>query len=161
MADLMTHALIGLTIGTILSWRYKKIGSPQITLIMVGTTLPDLIRIGLVLDPVKIEQVLGIPFSWTPLHTTGGVLIIIALGSLLTVPKDRKLLFVSLILGAGSHLFLDVLLITTSGYSYALFWPLIDVRPYTPGFYLSTDVWPAMVSGTVALLVRSADKVIG
>ncbi|MBS3782590.1 MAG: metal-dependent hydrolase [Candidatus Thermoplasmatota archaeon] len=159
MADLLTHAMVGFTIGTILSWRYKKIISPQITLIMVGTTLPDLIRIGLVLDPVKIEQLSGIPFSWTPLHTTGGVLIIIAIGSLLSLPKDHKKIFTLLAIGAVSHLFLDSLLITTSGYSYAVLWPFIDMRPSTPAFYLSTDVWPAFVTGLIALLVKITDTI--
>lgn len=158
MADLLTHAFVGYTIGLILSWKYEKIKSPQITMIMVGATLPDLIRIGLLLDPVKIESFLGLPFSWTPIHLGSGVILIAAIGSLLSDPKKSKIVFVLLALGAVSHLFLDSLLITTSGYSYPVFWPFIELHPLIPGLYLSTDVWPAFVSGLIALIFRTMDR---
>ncbi len=158
LADLLTHAFIGYSIGIILSWRYKRIRTPQVTAIMVGAALPDLVRIRLLLDPIKIEQYLGIPFSWGPLHTAGGVLIIIAIGSLLTVPKDSKMIFILLAIGAISHLFLDSLLITASGYSYAVLWPFLEFHPPTPALYLSTDVSPAIVSGPMAFFVKTLDK---
>ncbi|MFW5946435.1 MAG: metal-dependent hydrolase [Candidatus Natronoplasma sp.] len=158
LADLLTHVLVGYSIGIILSWRYKRIRTPHVTAIMVGATLPDLIRIRLLLDPIKIEQYLGIPFSWGPLHTAGGVLIIITIGSLLTIPKDSKIIFTLLAIGAISHLFLDSLLITTSGYSYAVLWPFLGFHPPTPELYLSTDVWPVLVSCPIALFVRTLDK---
>ncbi len=158
MADLLTHVFVGFAIGVILSWRYEKIKSPHITAIMVGAALPDLVRIRLLLDPIKIENVLGIPFSWGPLHTFGGVFVVIAIGSLLTVQEDSKLIFILLMIGAISHLFLDSLLITTSGYSYAIFWPFLDIHPPTPALYLSTDVWPALVSGMIALSLITLDK---
>jgi len=159
LADLLTHVFVGFTMGIILSWKYERIKSPHITAIMVGAAIPDLIRIRLLLDPIKIEQFLALSFSWGPLHTIGGVLVIIAVGSLLTVPKDSKLIFILLAIGAISHLFLDILLITASGYSYAVFWPFLELHPPTPGFYLSTDVWPAFASGLIALFVRTVDKI--
>lgn len=159
MADLLTHAFVGYTIGLILSWRYEKLRSPHITAIMVGTTLPDLIRISLILNPIKIGEFVGVPFSWTPIHVAGGALLIIAIGSLLSIPKESKMIFILLAIGTISHLFLDSLLITASGYSYALFWPFLEFHPSTPGLYLSTDVWPVFVSGITALFVRSADRI--
>ncbi len=160
LADLLTHVFVGYSIGIILSWRYKQIKSPHITAIMVGAALPDLVRIRLLLDPIKIEQYLGIPFSWGPLHTVGGVLIIMTIGALLTIPKDSKMIFILLAIGAISHLFLDSLLITASGYSYAVLWPFLEFHPPTPALYLSTDVWPALVSGVGALFVRTLDELI-
>lgn len=158
LADLLTHVFVGYTIGIMLSWKYERIKSPQITAMMIGAALPDLVRIRLLLDPIKIEQFFGIPFSWGPLHTLGGVLIIIAIGSLLTVPKDSKMIFILLAIGAISHLLLDSLLITASGYSYSVFWPFTMYHPPTPGLYLSTDILPALISGLIALSIRSLDK---
>lgn len=159
MADLLTHIFVGYTIGMVLTWKYDKLKSAHVTAVMVGSTLPDLVRIRLLLDPVKIEQVLGIPFSWGPLHTAGGVIIIVAIGSLLSVPKEFKVIFILLLIGAASHLLLDALLISVSGYSYAVLWPFLDFHPPTPGLYLSTDVWPAMITGIIALLVRMQDQI--
>ncbi len=160
LADLLTHLFVGYTIGMILSWRYERIKSPHITAIMVGAALPDLNRIRLLLDPIKLEQVFGVPFSWGPIHTVGGVLVIIAIGSLLTVQKDSKMIFILLGIGAISHLFLDSLLITASGYSYAVFWPFLESHPSTPGLYLSTDIWPILVSGPMALFVKTVDRIM-
>lgn len=159
MADLLTHAFVGYTIGVILSWRYERLKSAHITAIMVGATLPDLIRIRLLLDPIKIEGFVGLPFSWTPLHVVGGAILVIAIGSLLSIPKESKMIFSLLAIGTISHLFLDSLLITASGYSYAIFWPFLESHPPTPALYLSTDVWPAFVSGLTALFVRKANQI--
>jgi len=47
---------------------------------------------------------------------------------------------------------------TSTGYSYAAFWPLTEYRLPAGGLYLSTDRWPALVAGLCAVLVwRSSD----
>lgn len=60
-------------------------------------------------------------------------------------------MFALLSLGAGSHLLADALLVKAAGVSYPLFWPLTLYRPPTPGLYLSTDVWPSLLTGGIAL----------
>ena len=52
----------------------------------------------------------------------------------------------------------DALLLTASGHSYLLRLPLTDVAPPTPGLYLSTDGWPSMVLGGLALVVWVVDR---
>ena len=158
MADLLTHALVAFSIGTVLSWRFEKITPQFITLIMIGSVLPDLTRIGLIIKSAWIEKSLGIPFSWQPLHTIGGVVIVILLISLLVGKKDNKTILPLLALGAFSHLFLDAFLIKASGHSYTMFFPFTSYSPQTPGFYLSTDVWPVMIAGIIAIIIWMIDS---
>ncbi len=158
MADLLTHVFVAFSVGTLLSWKYKWISSNYITIIMLGSVLPDLTRIGLILEPAFIEKVFNIPFSWSPLHTLGGVFIIILVLTLSVNKKYSKPIFLLLALGAFTHLFLDALLLSTTGYSYPMFFPITIYNPPTPGLYLSTDIWPSIVSGLAALLIWHIDR---
>lgn len=157
MADLLTHAMVGFSIGMLLSWRYEWIKPPHITMMMAGAALPDIVRIGLLIDSAAVEHYLNIPFSWTPLHTGGGVMITVLVFASLFEKKTAKRLFLVILVGAASHLILDALLITASGTSYAIFWPLTRHRLYTSGLYLSTDILPAIISTAAAFLVWRVD----
>ena len=158
MADLLTHSLIAFSIGTMLSWRFKKINAQFITIMMIGSVLPDLTRIGLVIDSTFIEDIVGIPFSWEPLHTLGGVILVILIITLLVNKKDSRFILSLLSLGAFSHLLLDAFLIKVSGRSYTMFFPITIYNPEIPGFYLSTDVWPAVVAGFVTVIIYIIDS---
>ncbi|MFP4609113.1 MAG: metal-dependent hydrolase [Candidatus Natronoplasma sp.] len=160
MADLLTHALIGYTMGMLLSWRYKWVKPSYITMIMVGAVLPDVVRIRLLLDPILIETYLGIPFSWAPLHTLGGVLVSGLIITSLFESKMNKRIFLVVMIGALSHLVLDALLITASGHSYAVLWPFTYHRPIIPGLYLSSNVLPAVISSITAAIVWRIDSYI-
>ncbi len=54
---------------------------------MVGSTLPDLTRIGLILDPAMMESVM--PFSWSPLHTPIGGMMVVGILSMLMENKHQ------------------------------------------------------------------------
>ncbi len=114
--------------------------------------MPDLTRIGLILDPGSIENTLKIPFSWSPLHTLGGSMMVVGILALLSNNRYREKIFLFLVLGLLSHLVLDIFLISTTGRIYGLLWPL-PFKPYAPGFYLSIDVLPAIITGSTALFI--------
>ncbi len=157
MADLLTHVLVAYTIAVALSWRYKWINPAHVTVVMVGATLPDLTRIGLLIDPATVEKI-GIPFSYSPLHTMGGAMVSVLILSVFVRVKYAKEVFILLFLGLLSHLALDALLISASGHSYPIFWPISVYNPPTPGFYLSTDMWPALLTGSIALFIWFMDS---
>ncbi|MFW6305204.1 MAG: metal-dependent hydrolase [Candidatus Saliniplasma sp.] len=157
-ADLLTHVLVAFSVGIILSWRFKWISRNYITIIMLGAVLPDLTRIGLIIEPAYIENTFGVPFSWSPLHTIAGVFIIILLLTLVVHERYSKPVFILLVLGAFTHLFMDSFLLTTTGTSYTVFFPITFYNPPTPGFYLSTDMWPSMVSALAASVIWSIDN---
>lgn len=149
MPDLLTHVLVGYSLGTLLVTR-RGWSRELATVVMVGALLPDLTKIQLVLTDAQVEAILGSPFSWQALHTLGGVLVTAAVGALLVGDTLRRRVFVLLLGGAVSHLILDSLLVKPSGYAGLIWWPLLTTALPTPGLYVSYDRWPAIVAGTIA-----------
>jgi hypothetical protein len=150
--------LVGYVIAVALSWRYEWIAYPYVTLTMGAAILPDLNRIELALPASTIETVLGIPWSWVPLHRVSGTLLIVCLGSLLAPTRLRRRVFALLAVGATSHYTLDLMLYKPSGLSGPFLWPLTDHRFAIEGIYLSSDRWPALVMITIAAAVWYLDR---
>ncbi|MDL5363294.1 metal-dependent hydrolase [Halalkalicoccus sp. NIPERK01] len=153
MPDLLTHALVMYVVVTVASWRVEWLTPAYVTVAMMGAMIPDMTKIELLLPSHRVESVIGIPFDWFALHTLGGSLVSVLIGAVLVPRKHRTRVASLLALGAASHLLLDALLVNPSGRSYALLWPLTAYHPPTPGLYLSTDRWPALVAGALAALV--------
>ena len=151
MPDLLTHVLVGYSIGTLLSVRYKRVRPAQVTLVMIGALSPDLRKIAPVIPTGPLEVVTGGPISWTPLHTLGGSVLVVLLGSLLVAPEYRRQAIALIAIGAASHHALDIALLTATGESYAVFFPVSTYRLPSPGLYLSTDRWPVAVAGVLAV----------
>ncbi|WP_265110680.1 metal-dependent hydrolase [Halosolutus halophilus] len=153
MPDLLTHVLVGYVLGTLLAVSDERLGPESVPLVMLGALSPDFVKLKLVLPSETVQAVLGIPFSWTPLHTLGGSVLVVGLGALLVAPDHRRQTIALFALGAASHHALDVLLLTVTGYSYAVLWPLSGYHFPAPNLYLSSDRWPALVAGLAAALV--------
>ncbi len=151
MADVFTHAIVGYIIGVTLSWRYQWIRPAHVTLVVIGAIMPDFVKINLVLPDEAVATMLGIPFSWSPLHTLGGTVLLALLCALVLAPEYRKQAVALLLIGAASHHALDMMLVNASGYSYDVLWPLSSYRPPSPNLYLSTDRWPAIVASVIAV----------
>ena len=158
MPDVLTHVLWGYSIGMVLSFRYDWLDARFVTIVMLGALLPDLTKISIVIESDVVEHALGIPFSWSAIHRLGGVVVACAIGALLAGNGYRKLVFCLLSIGAVSHLILDGLLINASGYSYDIFWPLATYHFPTPNLFVSSDRWPAIVSGVLAAGVWVAKR---
>ncbi|GAB3411228.1 hypothetical protein GCM10027435_02610 [Haloparvum alkalitolerans] len=158
MTDLFTHMLVGYCLATVLSWHVDWITPPLVTLAMGGAILPDLNRIDLLVSDELIATMLGIPFSWMPLHRVGGTLLVVCLGALLTSARHRRAVFALLALGASSHYTLDFLLYKPSGVSSPLLWPFITHGFAIDGIFVSTDRWPAAVALLAAATVWLVDR---
>jgi membrane-bound metal-dependent hydrolase YbcI (DUF457 family) len=150
MAELLTHVLVGYALATGLSLRYEWITPEYVTMAMVGAMVPDLNRLGILVTSETVEAVLGVPFSWTGIHTLGGSVLVVSIGALLVTPRHRSRVFLLLTLGMLSHHALDLLLVSASGYSYPVLWPLSAYHPPTPGIYLSSDRWPLAITTVIA-----------
>lgn len=153
MTDLLTHVLFAYTLLRPISWRYEWFNSTIVTIGLVGAVIPDMAKIQLILPSSVISATLSIPFSWRPLTTIGGVGFVIAVATYCVVPSLRQRVAVVLSLGAMTHLFLDALLETPSGFGSPLFWPLSYARIPTGGLFLSTDPFPTIASLILALTV--------
>ena len=150
MAELLTHILAAYILATLLSWRYEWLTPQFVTVAMIGAMIPDLSRLDLLLPADLLTAVLGLPFDWGVFHVLGGSLLAVAIGTLLVPSGYRRRVGALLLLGMASHHALDLLLLTPSGYAYAVLWPITGTHPPSPGLYLSTDRWPALCSAVLA-----------
>ncbi|MFB6227591.1 MAG: metal-dependent hydrolase [Halobacteriales archaeon] len=153
MPDLLAHALIAYSVCTVLSWRYEWLTPAYVTAGMAGAFIPDMTKIRLVVPGEAIEAALGIPFSWSGIHTAGGAAVAVLVGTAIVAPRERRRIGTLLAVGAASHLIADAFLLTASGRSYEVLWPLLRYNPPTPGLYLSTQSGPTIVAGAVAAAV--------
>lgn len=151
MPDLLSHVLVAFAVFRLASLRVRWLSTPYVTAAMAGAMLPDVSKVGLVVDSGDVAAVLGVPFDWFVIHTLGGVLVLAALGAIWVAPAHRRRAFGVVVAGAGTHLFLDALLMKPSGHSYAALWPLTAARLPTPGLYRSTDVWPTLTALLLAV----------
>lgn len=158
MAEWLSHVLLAYALATLLSWRHSWITPQYKTLAMIGSFVPDLNRFELLISEHTVEALLGIPFSWSPLHFLSGSFVAVAIGSLLVAPRYRARVLSLLLLGTATHHAVDLFLISLSGHSYSILWPLTQYAPPTPSLYLSTDRWPALVVGAVATTVWVLDR---
>lgn len=158
MPDLLSHALLAYSLAMIASWRYDWITRPYVTVAMAGAFIPDIAKAELVVPSDRVELLLGVLFDWFGIHTTGAVICSVLIGVLLVHSNERVRVSLLLTLGAASHLIADAFLLKPTGVSYPVLWPLTRVYPPTPGLYLSTDIEPAIVLGTMALLVYGVTR---
>jgi Ni/Fe-hydrogenase subunit HybB-like protein len=158
MPDLLAHVFLAYSICRLLSWRFPWITSQYVTLGMVGAFVPDLVKIELLLPAWQLEEALGIPVSWGSLTTGGGVVLSTLIGVVLLSAAESRRGGAMLAIGAASHLLADSLLLTPSGRSVQLFWPVSQYTVPTPGLYLSTQAEPTVVTGLVAVLLWLATR---
>lgn len=153
MPDLLTHVLAGYTLATALRVRFDWLSPAYVTVCMAGALLPDTAKLYLVVPDAAVATLLGVPFSWHVLHTLGGVVVGVSVGGVLARRADRLRVVGLLSLGAVSHLAADGLLLTGSGHSKPMLWPLVRVGLPTPGLYLSTEPAPLVATGVAAVAV--------
>jgi hypothetical protein len=153
MTDLLTHALAGFIIGTVLSFRYDWIRGPFVSVVMVGAILPDLTKVSLVVPSEVVEATLGVAFDWFALHTPFGTLLTCGIGALIVEAGYRRRVFGLLVTGAASHFVLDGLLITPSRFSYVLFWPFETILVPLPMWFHTSSRVPVVIAGSAAAIV--------
>lgn len=115
MPDWMAHVLLAYLICQVLGRRFKSFDGANTALIAAGSLIPDLVKVGLVLD------VLGVA-AWDlldVLHMPVGSLLSAALISALFLRPSETFPF--LVFGVGTHYALDMLLGHVSGGMLMLF----------------------------------------
>jgi hypothetical protein len=153
MPDLLAHVLFAYAVATGISAYYDWITPPFVTAVMAGACIPDIQKVRLLVSSSEIEAILGVPFNWSGQMTLGGVGLSILVGVILIGPEYRVRGGIALAVGTLTHVLTDALLITPSGRTFAVLWPLFRFHPPTPGLYHSTDVWPTAAAGLTAIMV--------
>jgi hypothetical protein len=138
MADLLTHVLVPYVLLTAASWRFDRLARRWIVIGMAGAAIPDLVKIGILVDDRMIESLLGVPFSYAPISSLGGVLLIAGTIALF-FGRERRQVYALLVFGSLTALVVDGLRVFADGHSgfwlYPIWW-----RPPTPSLYVTADV---------------------
>lgn len=136
MADLLTHVLVPFIVLIPLAW-WVDFDRRWVPIAMGGAVIPDLGKLGLVIDDSVVETVLGVPFSYGPVGTVAGVLAISA-AIAVWFDSNRAKAYGWLLTGGSLSLVTDGLRAFADGLAnfwlYPLWW-----RPPTPSLYVSSD----------------------
>ena len=114
MPDWLAHVLFAYILCRVLGIKFKVFSNENTAIVMVGSLIPDIVKIGLVFDLAGVE-------IWdfiTPLHTPAGSLLVAALISLLFC---NLTVFLLLVIGFTIHYVLDFLMGHVSGGMLLLF----------------------------------------
>jgi len=159
MAELLTHVLVPYLLLTPASWRFRWLRRRWIVIAMAGAAIPDLVKVDIVLDNALIESATGLPFSYAPISSLAGVLVIAGAIALLFAARSRRA-YGYLLFGGFSSLALDGMRVFADGradfWLYPLWW-----RPPTPSLYVTSDPRVTVLSVTAALAVFLADRYRG
>lgn len=157
MTDLLTHVLAAFVLATVASW-WIDFDRQYVPVAMVGAVVPDLVKIRMLLGAGTIEAVLGIPFSWSPIHRFGGALVLCGVAVTFFRPGTRTRAAGFLLAGAGSHFVLDAGITRANGVIPPYFYPFSWYQPPAGGFYLSSDPWPTVIALVLAGTVWLVDR---
>lgn len=158
MADLLTHVLVPYVLLTVLGW---FVGVPRrwTPVAMGGAVLPDLVKVGSVVDRVVVQEALGLPFSYAPVSSVGGVLVTAAGVTVLFERTAWARVYGLLVFGGGVSLVVDGARVFVDGAAGYWLYP-VWIRPPTPSLYVTSDyrvtITAVAVAGVVALLDGSS-----
>lgn len=108
MPDWLTHSLVG--------WMVGKTTKQEITLVIIGSLIPDIYKFFLVFDLFLKNNTVNF---FLPIHTPFGAILIASVIALFFV--DIKKAFILLVIGLTTHLILDFLLLNVCGGMLLLF----------------------------------------
>lgn len=156
MADLLTHVLVPFVLLTPVSWFVPAIDRRWIVVGMAGAAIPDLVKISIVLPDTVVESILGLPFSYAPISSLAGLLVIGGAIAVLFENRARRA-FGYIVFGGVTSLLLDGMRVFADGqagfYLYPIWW-----RPPTPSLYVTSDPRVTAVAVVVAAVVCFVDR---
>lgn len=158
MADLLTHVLVAYVVLTTLGWTVNGITQRWVVVGMGGAALPDLGKVSRLLDDRTVGEVLGVPFSYGPVSTVGGVCLVAGLVALAFRAQHRRRAYAFLLAGGALSLVGDGLRAFPDGSSTTWLYPVTWWRPPTPGLYVSSDPRVLAVVGLLAAVVFVVDR---
>jgi hypothetical protein len=156
MADLLTHVLVPYILMTVFGW-IREIPRELIPVTMGGAAIPDLVKVSILVDPGRLSELLGVPFSYSSISSLAGVLLVAGVIALLFDNESRKTVYGMLVFGGSTALVLDALRTFADGSAGFWLYPLW-VRSPTPNLYVTSDPRVVIVAICVSLVVATIDR---
>jgi len=158
MADLLSHLLAAYVLLTVAGWRVEWLDRKWVVVGMGGAAIPDLVKIDIVLDADVVESLLGVPFSYEPLSTLGGVLLVAGVITLAFERQRWNRVFGLITFGGLTALILDGMRVFADGRASAWLYPFTNWRPPTPSLYVTSDPRVLVVALILAGVVFVVDQ---
>jgi len=158
MADLLSHVLVAYMLFTLASWRVETVTPRWVVVVMGGAAIPDLSKVRIVLAPQTVEAATGLPFSYAPFSTLGGVVLAAGAIALLFGREHRRRAWGFLVAGGVTSLVVDGLRLSIDGRAGTLLYPLTWWGPPSPNLYLTSDPRVLGVTLVVAAVVFVLDR---
>ena len=143
MPDWTTHLLVAWSLATILGFRFKQFSQNNVAIVMLGALIPDIYKVTLVLESFGIN-VQGL---LSPIHLPVGSLLIAVIISLFFI--EKRLIFLFLAIGIGTHYALDLLLFSGG---MEIFYPFSTLK-FQIGIISVTDLHITILSIILASIV--------
>jgi len=156
MADLLTHVLIAYVLVTVARWR---LSFPRhwVPVAMGGAAIPDLVKVNIPVESSLVEGVLGMGFSYGPISSLAGVVL---LGGAIALAFDddyRRRAYAFLVAGGICSLVVDGLRAYADGRADFWLYP-IPWRPPTPSLYVTSDPRVLVFALVVAFVIFVVDR---
>lgn len=162
MPDLLTHVLVGYSLVALAAAvdgpGVGRIEPRHVGVGMVGAATPDLSKVGWAVPAGTTEALVGVPLSFTALHTLGGVLALAGVVALLFGRDERPAVFAVYASMGTVHLALDTLITRAGGYAPPYLYPLTWWQPPAGGVFVSSDLAPLLVAAPAAVAVWWATR---
>lgn len=158
MADLLTHVLFAYILLTASGWISSWIDRRWVVIGMCGSIIPDLVKVGWLLDADTVSALLHAPFSWGAFGTLTGVTLVSGAVAVFFKPGFRTKAYSMLFLGGSSALVLDGLRAYADYYSNFWLYPFL-IRPPTPNLYVSSDIRVSVFAVLLAVFVFTVDRI--
>lgn len=161
MPDLLTHVLGVYVLLTPLTWYVDGVRQRHVAVVMVGTMVPDISKVYLLIDATVVAEALGRPWRWAGIHRLGPASVLAGVGAL-SFDRGRRLpAFGWLLAGVVAHLFFDLAVTRASGVAPPYLYPFTWWQPPSANLLLSSDVWPWLVATPLAAVVWGLDRRVG
>jgi MFS superfamily sulfate permease-like transporter len=158
MADLLSHVLVAYVLFTLADWRVEAVTRRWVVVAMGGAAIPDLVKLSIVVDPRTFEKAVGLPLSYHPFSTLGGVVLVAGLIALLFGREYRRRAWGFLVAGGVTSLVVDGLRLSINGRAGTLLYPLTWWGPPSPNLYLTSDPRVLVVTLVVTAVVFVLDR---
>ncbi|GGN92096.1 hypothetical protein [Haloarcula pellucida] len=158
MADLLTHVLVPFVLLTVAGWRVDWLDRRWTVLSMGGAAIPDLVKLNLVLDASTVGERVGLPLTYAPFSSLGGVLLVAGVITLAFERRHWRRVYGLLVGGGLSALLLDGMRVYADGHASAWLYPFTYWRPPTPSLYVSSDPAVLVVTLAIAAIVFVVDE---
>lgn len=158
MADLLTHVLVPFVAVTVASWKFP-IDHRWRPVAMGGAVIPDLVKFRLLVDSDVIGRAIGTQFTYGPVSSISGVVVVAAFVALLFEKSVRRRCFGWLAFGGTTALVLDGMRMYADGRAGFWLYPL-PWRPPTPGLYVTSDPTVAAVAVLTSVAVVVVDVTV-